>query len=356
MSYLKASSGNHHSARSRRHRHSRSSRALVRPTRLASAACAFFLAGSGVFLLLASGATASTLDGTATIETPESGTLTFPAASTAQFTVGLPTGAACTGDTATDGYHVYSYLVPRGTNVATVTFVGQPSTGYGLFTSTGSYVGPINTAPTTGVVPTLPINLEWGSVVASHSWLSALLASGGVWEAGLACANSSGAVTDYWNTEVTFSASASDSGGFTWSASTQTTTATTTTTGGTTATTATGGATATTATGGTTATTATGGTTATTSASGTSTTTTAPDPSSVNAAAGMASGTGTSGGGGATGSGTSGGTLAFTGMPAPALKILGAGLLIMGMGLMLLAGPGSRARLRSLGPHWSLDR
>jgi hypothetical protein len=70
----------------------------------------------------------------------------------------------------------------------------------------------------------------------------------------------------------------------------------------------------------------------------------------------MASGTGTSGGGGATGSGTSGGTLAFTGMPAPALKILGAGLLIMGMGLMLLAGPGSRARLRSLGPHWSLDR
>ena len=35
-------------------------------------------------------------------------------ASDALFTVTLPTGAACSGDTSTGGYHVYSYLVPHG--------------------------------------------------------------------------------------------------------------------------------------------------------------------------------------------------------------------------------------------------
>ena len=50
--------------------------------------------------------------------------------------------------------------------------------------------------------------------------LSDLLYSGtsGVWEAGLVCANSSGHVADYWNTEITFSASGSDANGFTWAA------------------------------------------------------------------------------------------------------------------------------------------
>ena len=54
--------------------------------------------------------------------------------------------------------------------------------------------------------------------------LSTLLYTGsgssatGAWEAGLACANSSGALADNWNIAVTFAADASDPNGFTWTA------------------------------------------------------------------------------------------------------------------------------------------
>ena len=63
--------------------------------------------------------------------------------------------------------------------------------------------------------------------------LTTLLANGGVWEAGLLCSNSTGAVTDNWNVEVTFTASGSDPNGFVWSTAASTTpppTSTTTTT------------------------------------------------------------------------------------------------------------------------------
>jgi hypothetical protein len=37
-----------------------------------------------------------------------------------------------------------------------------------------------------------------------------------VWEAGIACVNSTGAATDNWNTEVTFTYSSSDPNHFVW--------------------------------------------------------------------------------------------------------------------------------------------
>jgi hypothetical protein len=40
----------------------------------------------------------------------------------------------------------------------------------------------------------------------------------GIWEAGIACANSAGAVVDNWNVQVTFSAKSTDPNGFTWTA------------------------------------------------------------------------------------------------------------------------------------------
>ena len=45
-----------------------------------------------------------------------------------------------------------------------------------------------------------------------------LVGQTGVWEAGILCANNTTHVTDYWNTEITFSADSNDSPGFTWSA------------------------------------------------------------------------------------------------------------------------------------------
>jgi hypothetical protein len=285
-----------------------------------------------LFLIFTVGASAATVNGTATIETATDGTMTYPAASTTEFTVLLPTGAACSGDTASDGYHVYSYMVAQGSesDIPSLTFVSHPSAGYGFYNNSGAYQGPFNTAPTTGEVTTLPLNFEWGPAVAAAKIpLATLLAGNGEWETGIACANSSNALTDNWNTQITFTASSTDPNGFVWSAvpgglsstSTPTTTSSpTTTTASTTA-----------------ATTSSGGTTSTTAASGTSTT------SGANGTSGGSS-SGSSGTDGATGdgSGTTTGSLAFTGMPAPVTKIVGAGFLGIGLGLMLLGSAGRR--------------
>jgi len=172
-------------------------------------------------------ASASTLNGIATIADPGTTTPLLSGGSTTPFTVSLPPQAACDGDTAHDGYSVDSYLVPEGTNLSSVTFVGgHPSVGVGLlYGSAGNYYGPVNTAVDTGQIPTLPNNFEWGLLVTvPRMTLSQLLYTGsgstasGVWEAGIACANGSGALTDNWNTEVTFDASTTDTNGFTWSA------------------------------------------------------------------------------------------------------------------------------------------
>jgi hypothetical protein len=176
----------------------------------------------GVFLVCAP-ASAATLGGTATIADPSTNQPLASGSSTTSFTVTLPANAACSGDTATDGYHVYSYLVQKGTPVTGVTFVNFPSTGYGLVDNTGTYYGKANAAITTGQIIGIPNDFQWGPLVTTDGGslaVSQLLYSGssGVWEAGLACANSSGTVTDYWNTEVTFTSSSSDPNGFTWAA------------------------------------------------------------------------------------------------------------------------------------------
>ncbi len=164
---------------------------------------------------------ASTIDATATIANPDGDTPLSSGASTDEWTVTLPANAACDGDTVQGGYHVYSYLVPEGTDPATVSFTtGLPSTGYGFFNNTGLYYGKVNTAATTGEVIGIPGNLEFAPLLSRGATLDSLLYSNGntsgVWEGGIACANTHGVVTDYWQTEITFSASGTDPNGFTW--------------------------------------------------------------------------------------------------------------------------------------------
>ena len=168
-------------------------------------------------------ASATTLNGIATVASPGGTPALTSGASTAPFTVVLPAQAACDGDTATNGYHVYSYLVLKGTNLSTVNFVGFPSVGFGLVDNTGTYYGPVNTAIGTGQIVSIPNNFEWGPLVSGGGVTKAQLlytgtgtTASGIWEAGLACANSSGALADNWNTEITFNAKASDPNGFTW--------------------------------------------------------------------------------------------------------------------------------------------
>src|SRR5580658_11316914 len=101
-------------------------------------------------LYVATAASASTTNGTATITDPSNSPLATGGSSTI-FTVALPAQAACTGDTATGGYHFFSYLIPQGTSPSTISFTsGDPSTGYGFFNSSGTLYEANNTATTTG--------------------------------------------------------------------------------------------------------------------------------------------------------------------------------------------------------------
>ena len=276
------------------------------------------------------------------------------------FSVALPANAACTGDTATGGYHVYSYLVTQGTAVSSLTFTTHPANGYGIVNNTGVYYGPINTAINTGQIVSIPTNFEWGPWVSvDNVALSTFLYTGGtsgVWEAGLACADSTGVLSDYWNTEVTFTASATDPSGFTWTAvpgvpgTTPTTTTTTTSTPGTTTTT-TGGAPTTTTTSSPGTTTTTIATTTTTSAASATTTTT---PIATASGSSGVSSSGSSGDQSGTGTvAANSASLPLTG--ASVRRDVAGGMLCIGLGLMFLGwsirvrrarGPFSEAALR----------
>jgi hypothetical protein len=295
----------HHAHRSTRTRRSGSARAL-------RTAAGLLVAGGSLCLFLGTAASAATVNGVATIWDPVNNVALASGGSASTFTVQLPANAACSGDTATDGYHVYSYLVPEGVNVTTLDFVGSapPSQSFGFVSDIGTYYGPANTAPTTGEVISIP-DFEWAPLVT---------------DAGLLCANSNtgGTVTDNWNTQVTFTANSSDPNGFVWSAvpGTGTTTTTTTTTTAPTSTT----------------TTQAGSTTTTTTQGGSSTTTTTAVGGTV---AASSTGSGSSSDG-SSGTGTST-PLAFTG--APVIKYLGAGMLGIGIALILLGWGNRRVRL-----------
>ena len=100
--------------------------------------------------------------GTATITQPGQPTPLDSGGSATSYGVALPSGASCPGDTAHQGYHVYSYLVPEGR----VTHRGQlqdavyPSRWYG-YIAYGAYYGAVNTAEGTGQVMTLPDQFTW---------------------------------------------------------------------------------------------------------------------------------------------------------------------------------------------------
>jgi hypothetical protein len=125
----------------------------------------------------------------------------------------LPAGAHCPGDSAHKGYHVFSYLVPDGVSPQSVRFSDIPDRGLGFF-SNGVYVGAINTAQYTGAIIDLPTDLTLSRLTPTTLFAHG---SPATWEGGIACADSRGAVTNYWNTQIVFTASASDPGGFRWS-------------------------------------------------------------------------------------------------------------------------------------------
>lgn len=196
---------------------------LSRTLRGVSLCAAVPIAAGSLALLITGPAHAASLGGVATLAPPgdTAATPLRSGGSASLFTVALPARASCSGDTAHDGYHVYSYLVRKGTDLSTVRFVQGPSAGYGIVNTTSTYYGAVNTAFKTGQIVGVPNDFTWGSLVRSGGGplaLSQLLYYGttGVWETGLACATAHGAVANDWNTQVTFDADAGDAHGFDW--------------------------------------------------------------------------------------------------------------------------------------------
>jgi hypothetical protein len=153
--------------------------------------------------------------GTATIVQPNSLEPLDAGGSGTAYGVSLPSNASCPGDTAHDGYHVYSYLIPAGHTPAEVSFkTGVPSRWYG-YISYGDYYGAVNTAEDTGQVITPPL-FSWTRYT---SYLGDLFPDGvrhATWDGGIACADTDGVVTNYWNTQIVFTRTSADPGGFTW--------------------------------------------------------------------------------------------------------------------------------------------
>jgi hypothetical protein len=191
---------------------------------------AVLLLAASAVLGVAAGSTtaaASTLAGAAITTSPGTSSYLDSGGSETPFTVSLPHQAACSGDSRSDGYRVFSYLVQPKVSVSTITFHGglpdARDSQYGLVEADGTYWGDANTAPTTGQIIQIPNDFEWGPLVTDDGVpLDTLLYqdgnTSGAWDAGIACANTAGTITDYWNTQVTFTATSSRPNHFGWSA------------------------------------------------------------------------------------------------------------------------------------------
>ncbi len=142
-------------------------RRLFRVARIVRRAVGVALIVFGAFALRGLPAHAATQGGVATITSPATAMPLASGGSATVFTVALPTAAACSGDTANKGYHVYSYLEPAGTNITSITFINFPSAGYGFVDSGGTYYGAANTAINTGQIVNIPTNFEWDKLVTS---------------------------------------------------------------------------------------------------------------------------------------------------------------------------------------------
>jgi hypothetical protein len=128
------------------------------------------------------------------------------------FVIGLPSGAACPGDTAHHGYTVSSYALRTGIDVGTVNFVGGfPTGGTSLVTPNGTpYLARDTDVNTARVLP--PPVLSWAPYAHQQQVLPL-----GTYNVGIACVNGRGRADRNWNSEVALTASSHDPGGFVWS-------------------------------------------------------------------------------------------------------------------------------------------
>lgn len=132
------------------------------------------------------------------------------------FAMTPPVGAACSGDTTTDGYKIQSYMVPSSVNPATLTFDSNgpipAATGatyrQPMFSSGGTPVVNRNTAVTTGLLTGLP-TMSFGLFGASGP----TIVPPGTYNLGFACtlgAAGANQLDKYWNVQLTFATDNND--------------------------------------------------------------------------------------------------------------------------------------------------
>jgi hypothetical protein len=183
------------------------------------------LAASGVSLLVASPALAQTAESGAQFINPvNSQPLTGVQGSNTDFEILLPPGAACSGDTATDGYLVFSYVADNALipDPGTITYNSagpEQADAYPLIDTGGDTYGPQNTVAGTGAVPEPIPTFNWNQYAAVGAWGSSPAAGTplypGTFNVGISC-EKNGPADNYWNTQIVFTASSTDPNGFVW--------------------------------------------------------------------------------------------------------------------------------------------
>ena len=177
--------------------HMRVKRAIAGAATLAAAVAA-------LPALAAAPASAAAINNGALTVSPLSGT------SATNLTLKFASGApiACPGDSATNQYFVQGFIVPNGTNLDNLTFTAiGPSAGYSLSDTGGTPLLNGTTEPVTGNVQQLP-------GVFSFSNNSPGDFAPGVWQAGIACTQGSGAgmTKAYWTVPLTITTNTTTGG------------------------------------------------------------------------------------------------------------------------------------------------
>ena len=298
-------------------------RVLRDVSRALAVACAVML-GLSAWTVIAGGSTpsAAATAGAATLD-PTSG------GSTTDFATVLPSGAACTGNSAADNYRVQSYMVPGNVDPGSLTFnsagpVPEPSQFRSpLIGASGDpYVDGLTSVPAgggPGLVSGLPLF--------NYSLFLPGEIPAGTYNLGIACTKGVPSPTQldkYWNARIDVTVV---DGAMAWTVAVDPGPSTTTT--------ADPGTTTTTGDPGTTTTTAPGDTTTTTAGDG-STTTTAPGGSTTTLSGGSGGSSFTGGNPASPSVASTVGQLPYTGNSPWSLVIWGALLLVFGRMAMLL--------------------
>lgn len=157
---------------------------------------------------------------------PTAGTPLTVGGSATAFAMTPPSGAACTGDTATGGYRVQTFMVPSSVDVATLTFnaSGPLPAGSGaayrqpMFSAAGSPFVNRTTGVSTGALVSLP---TFSFAFVGTDALAFLPA--GDYKIGYACTLGAAGPTQldkYWVGQITILASGTDPAGLTWTTAT----------------------------------------------------------------------------------------------------------------------------------------